>query len=130
MPNLAFVLILSGILLVYVEFVWVGKLVFGVTGAIAALSGATILASLPHTRLGMMLIAGAVLCFAMEAAVETKGIGGIAGSFLCGWGFWKFCAGEPSISPAVAFPLSAVFGIVTTGLLAIAKRARRNKISL
>jgi membrane-bound ClpP family serine protease len=127
LPNLAFLLICLGILLIYCEFVWVGKVVFGVFGAVCALAGTAALAAMPHTALGLALIAGSLICFAVEASLETSFVAGVAGSALWAFGFWKLFPAPMSISPLVAFPVSAFLGSVTTWLLWIAKRARRNK---
>jgi len=129
LPNVSFVLIVAGILIIYGEFIWVGKLIFGVTGSIAALVGLALLWRLPHTTLGISLLGASVVCFAIESAFETHWIAGISAAILWGWGFWRLCT-TPSVLPQLAFPVSAVFGFVTTALLSIAQRARRNKRSI
>ncbi len=123
-PNTAFLLITAGILLTYAEFIWVGRVIFGVAGAIMALTGIAAIAATPHPAItGVLLIAGAIIFFALEAAFETLYLAGILASALWAIGFLKLCP----ILPQVAFPVSALFGAITTWLLSIAKRARRNK---
>ncbi len=119
-----FVLLVAGILILYGEFIWVGKLVFGVSGAIVALAGLAMLWRLPHNTMDLVLIAGSMLCFFVEAGFETYWIGGTIGTVLFGWGFWRV------IPNAAIFPVSAVFGLITTWLLSISRRARGNKLSL
>ncbi len=127
MPNLAFLLICLGLLLIDCEFVWVGKVMFGVCGAVCALAGVAAFARMPHTALGIGLILGAVICFALEAGFETGFLAATAGSALWAFGFWKLCPAPQPVLPQIAFPVSAGLGAVTTWLLWIAKRARRNK---
>ncbi len=99
----------------------------GTLGGLCMVWGVAMLWRVPHTTLGCSLISGAVLCFAIEAWVQTKFIAGIVGTLLGAFGFWKFCAGEPRIVASVAFPISAVLGGVSLWVLGIAKQARANK---
>ena len=127
MTSFAFVLIVAGIILIYGEFIWLGRLVFGVVGAIVALAGVAMLTRVPHTALGMSLIGTSILCFVVDAAVETYWMAGVAATVLWAWGFWRLCPGADAMLPQVVFPVSLVFGALTTVLLSIAKLARRNK---
>jgi membrane-bound ClpP family serine protease len=129
LPNSAFVLIVVGVLLIYCEFVWVGKLIFGIVGAILAICGIEMLSRAPNTVLGISLIGGAIVCFVVEAAFRTYFVAGTIATLLLGWGFWKLYATPPCILPQLAFPISALFGGITTALLFAAKRARQNKHS-
>jgi len=114
----------GGILLIVCEFIWVGKVWFGVAGAICALSGVAAFSRMPHTNLGIELLLGSVVCFAVEAGFETFWIAGVLGSLLWAIGFHQL---QPSLLVPIVFPLSAIFGGVMTWLLSTAKRARRNK---
>ncbi len=118
-PDAAFLLIVAGILLAYGEFIWVGRVWFGVAGAICVLAGAAALHATPAVSL---LLLAAVICFLIEAAFETFRTAGVLGSALWAAGFWKL-----GVSPPVVLSVSAFFGGVTIWLLSIAKRARRNK---
>lgn len=127
LPNIAFGLLVAGILIAYGEFIWVGKLVFGVVGAVLALIGITLLAGLPHSWTGISLLAAAVGCFAVEAVFKAHWVAGMTGTALLGWGSWKLCRPPKSIAPLMAFPASLILGGVTTALLSVARRARENK---
>lgn len=127
MTSVAFVLIVTGLVLIYGEFIWVGKLVFGVAGAIVSLAGVAMLTHVPHTVFGMSLIGSSVLCFVLDAAIETYWTAGVAATALWAWGFWRLCPGADATLPWVVFPVSLLFGALTTVLLSIARQARRNK---
>ncbi len=114
-------------MLIYGEFIWVGKLIFGVVGALIALAGVSLLMRFPLTRFGMSLIGASILCFVVDAAVDTYWVAGVAGTVLWALGFWKLCRGVDAVLPQVVIPVSLIFGALTTVLLSIARRARRNK---
>jgi len=118
-PDAAFLLTVGGILLAYGEFIWVGKVWFGLAGAVCALAG---FSRMPLNSAGAVLILGAAVCFGLEAAFETFLSAGVLGSALWAAAFWRAGA-----SPPLVLCVSALFGGVTTWLLSIAKRARRNK---
>jgi membrane-bound ClpP family serine protease len=127
LTSVAFALIVGGLVLIYGEFIWVGKLIFGVVGALIALAGVSLLMRFPLTRFGMSLIGASILCFVVDAAVDTYWVAGVAGTVLWALGFWKLCRGVDAVLPQVVIPVSLIFGALTTVLLSIARRARRNK---
>jgi membrane-bound serine protease (ClpP class) len=129
-PNLAFVLTIFGILLVYCELIWMGRIVPGVAGALAVICGIYWLWQLQPGALGLELLAAAIACFALEACFRNYFVAGMAGTALLGCGFWKLFNQPPWIVAGLAFPMSALLGAVTTVLLEIARRARRNKRNL
>jgi membrane-bound ClpP family serine protease len=125
-PTAGLVLIVAGILLFYAELIWGAKLLLGVTGLISALVGWAQLWRIPHTSLGLGLLAGGLIAFLVEARFETRFAAAVSGSALLGCGFWKLCPAAP-IEPIAAFSLTAILGGITTWLLGVAKRGRRNK---
>jgi membrane-bound ClpP family serine protease len=129
-PNLAFVITIFGILLVYCEFIWMGKIVPGVAGVLLAMSGMYWLWQLQPAVLGLELLTAALACFALEACFKTYFAAGIVGTALLAFGFWKLYDEPPWIVAGLAFPMSALLGVATTVLLAIVRRARRNKRNL
>lgn len=128
-PNLAFVLLLSGVLLLYCEAVWIGKIIFGAAGSILLVIGVAGLWNLPHNALGLVLIGASVPVFLLEAVFSTYFLAGVAATGLLAAGFWKLCPAPFSIAPELVFPGSALFGLLTVTLFAVAKQARRNKKS-
>lgn len=127
MSNIAFLLIVGGVLLVYCELIWLGKLIFGVTGGLLMILGTALLWRLPHSGLGLALIGAAIVIFGLEARFRTHYLAGIAGSIFWAIGFWKLCPAPDEILPQVVFPVTVLFGGVSTFLLGVAKRARANK---
>ena len=109
-PNLAFVLTLFGLLLVYCEFVWPGKMVPGILGALMTMFGIYGLSGRSVSAIGTGLIAAGMVCFGLEAALQTYFIAGAAASILLACGFWKLYASPPWIVASLAFPLSLLFG--------------------
>jgi len=120
--NAAFLLIMAGLLLIYGEFIWVGKVWFGLAGSACALAGVAAFWGMPHATVGPVFLIGAVVFFLIESAFETFRAAGILGSALWAAGFWKL-----GVSPPVVLGISGLFGVLTIWLLSIAKRARRNK---
>ncbi len=129
-PNLAFVLTIFGILLVYCEFIWIGRIFPGIVGALATLCGMYWLWQLQPVALGLELLGAAIACFALEGLFKTYFVAGIVGTALVGLGFWKLYSEPPWIVAWLAFPMSALLGAATTLLLETARRGRRNKRNL
>ncbi len=129
MQNLSFVLLLGGVLLLYAELLWIGKIYLGTAGSILLLMGVSGLWKLPHNALGLVLIAASVSAFILEAFFRTNYLAGIAATILLAGGFWKLCPAPAAISPVLVFPSTALLGVLTVKLLAIAKQARQNKKS-
>ena len=127
MQNLAFIVIVLGLLLLCGEAIWLGKVYVGVAGAVLFLSGLAELLRLPHDSFGIYLLAAAVLCYGLEAAFRTYLLAGIAATILLAYGFLKLLPAPFAIAPEIVLPVTAAFGAVMLALFSIAKRARRNK---
>jgi membrane-bound serine protease (ClpP class) len=78
-PDLLFILLIVGILGLYVEFTHPGLIFPGVLGGIALLLFLTGAEVVPLNMLGILLIAGAVVLFVMEAKVTSHGALALAG---------------------------------------------------
>jgi len=126
-PNAAFALTIFGVLGIYCEFVWPGRIIPGFLGLAAALAGAFCLWRHSPTAAGLGLLGGALILFVLDAAVETFHIAGTLGTVALAAGFWKLFDKPPLISAGLAFSLSLVLGGVTILLNRGARRARRNK---
>lgn len=122
MQDFAFVLVLIGILLLYCEAIWIGRIYFGLMGAILIIVGFSFPWRIPVSPISLTLLACSLVCFGLEARFRMKLIGGIVATIALGGGAWKL-----GVSPSVAIPSSVLFGAVTILLLAIAKKARQNK---
>lgn len=126
-PNIAFVLLISGIFAIYGELIRPGRIVPGLTGAALALVGGHVLWRNSPAPFGLGLLAGAAALFAVEAFFDTYFLAGVLATGAAACGFCKLFPGHPEISPMLTIPLCLLFGIITVFLSRSAKRARRNK---
>lgn len=124
MPNVAFLLILSGVALIYCEFVLPGRIVFGAAGALSALCGLALLLRVPHPSAPIILLLIAACCFAMDAFIQTWFLACIAGTLLLAYAFSHL-----GVTPLLAYTATPLFGLGTAALNSVARRARRNKQS-
>jgi membrane-bound serine protease (ClpP class) len=128
-PNAAFLLLISGLLALYCELIWPGRIVPGVLGAAAALAGAWFLFRPPFHPAGLTLLAAAAVLLACEALTGPPFLPGILGTLALAAGFVLLLPPPRTLAPAAALPISVLFGAVSTLLARTAKRARRNKTS-
>lgn len=126
-PNVAFVLTIFGFCAIYWELVRPGQIYPGTLGAAAVLWGSYSLWRLAPTAVGLKLLAGAGVLFAVEACWNTRYLagGGAAAALVAGSS--NLFAGPGQITPYLALPLGLAFSALTIWFSAGAKRARRNK---
>ncbi len=126
-PNVPFLLAISGVLFIYVEFTRPGKVVPGLIGAcLLVVNGYSLWRDSPTPR-GLLLIATAAALFLLETFVNTRFVAPAAATVCLAFGAVLLFNPPSPIRPALAFTASIVFGL-TTGFLAYAARtARRNK---
>jgi membrane-bound serine protease (ClpP class) len=129
-PNIALLLLILGALGIYAEFSSPGLVLPGVLGAIALLLALAALAMFPIGWLGAALIILGLTFFVLEAKFATHGVltAGGAIALLLG-SLLLIDTPDPALrirfSMAVAVTLP--FALITSFLLSIAVRARRNK---
>jgi membrane-bound serine protease (ClpP class) len=116
-----------GVLGVYSELIWPGKIVPGIAGFGAAVAGGYFLWRLTPEPLGLSLLAIAVILFALDGALATFFMAGIAGTAALAYGFLVLFTAEQRISPVLVIPCCAALGTLTAALNGAARRARRNK---
>jgi membrane-bound serine protease (ClpP class) len=130
-PNIALLLVVLGVFGIYAEFCSPGLLAPGVMGALFLFLGFTALSRLPINRIGVAItILGLVLCV-LEARWPARGILTAAGALALVVGAAALIdpAGSgPRIHWSTAVALAIPFALVTSFLLSVAIRARRNKI--
>jgi membrane-bound serine protease (ClpP class) len=126
-PNGAFLLLIFGLLSVYCELIWPGRILPGVVGAAVALTGAYFLFRGPVQITGLALLGIGVLLLVTEALAAPYFLLGTLGTMALTAGFALLFPGPRRIAPGLAVPVSVLFGALTTLLAALAKRARRNK---
>jgi membrane-bound ClpP family serine protease len=125
LPNTAFLLLIAGVLLIYCEFIWVSKIIFGTAGALSILTGLALFDRLPHTSFSLWLTLGGVACFVVETVTRTYFLASILGTALLACGFWRL-----GVAPLLVLPGTLACGALTSLLLSIARRARQNKLGV
>lgn len=120
---------LLGILGMYCEFIWPGRIVPGLSGAAAVVCGCYFLSQYTLSGLGLALICIAAAFFIAEAVYRTYFLAGTMAMVCLAIGGCKLIYSGPGIRAGVAIPVSIVFGGVTIFLGSAAKRATRNKRS-
>jgi membrane-bound serine protease (ClpP class) len=130
-PNIALVLLVVGALSIYVEFCSPGLIVPGVLGGILVLLGLSAISVLPINWLGAALLGLAFALFALEVKFASHGILGLSGALAMVLGAVMLIASpvpELRVHWSTAIALALPFSAITVFLLAIAARARRNKV--
>ena len=128
-PTNAFLLLVCGILCIYSESVWPGRVIPGLVGGVLAISGTYFLWRNSPTAIGLLLIGGAVIFFVAEAFWRVDLVSGVAGLVALTCGFCLLFPAPQGIAVRLAIPVCVIFGAITIFLMYQAKRARRNKRS-
>ena len=129
-PGVAFVVFSIGMLAIYAEFNHPGAIVPGVVGAIMVVLAAYALHLLPTSYIALALILLSFVLFAMDAKFPTHGaltIGGIACLTLGGLLLVDGPIPQMRVKLWTALAVSIPFGLITTFLMTLALRARRQK---
>jgi membrane-bound serine protease (ClpP class) len=130
-PNIALLLMILGALGIYAEFSSPGLIAPGAIGSMLALLGLTSLALFPIDWLGSALILLGLAFFALEAKLGTHGIltaGGAIAMLLGSVMLIDTNVPELRIRWGTALAVTLPFALITSFLLSIALRARRNKV--
>ncbi len=130
-PNIAFMLVVLGALGIYAEFSSPGLVAPGVAGAILALLGLTALSMLPIDWLGAALVLAGLVFFVLEAKFVTHGVLTAGGALALTLGAVMLIntdVPEMRVRWSTALGLAIPFALITSFLLTIAVRARRNKV--
>ncbi len=130
-PNLAFMLLILGLVGIYVEFTNPGLIVPGVAGAILAILGLMALSVLPINWAGAALIVVGLVCFVLEAMIVSHGVLAIGGAIAMVIGAVMLVdTGVPelTINWGTAIGVTLPFALITVFLLQLAIRSYRYKI--
>ena len=132
-PDLAVLLLVAGMLLIYLEFHVPGTIIPGSLGTFCVLLALFGLSLLPlsHTAVALV-IAGAVL-MGLEFKLPSHGILALTGIVSLVFGLATLVdgpIGEMRVHPATAVAAGAGFGAITFLLAWLAIRARNNKVLL
>ncbi|HET6830743.1 MAG TPA: nodulation protein NfeD [Solirubrobacterales bacterium] len=130
-PNVAFLLLLIGLIGITLEILSPGAIIPGVLGAAALVLGLIGTLQLPVAAVGVALLVLAFALIIAEAHLPTGGLLGVAGiGALIAAGLLLFEDGDggSSVSPWVAVPVAIILG---GGVLAVGQRvlaARRREV--
>jgi membrane-bound serine protease (ClpP class) len=132
-PNLAVLILLAGVLLIYMEFNTPGTIIPGALGTLLLLLALFSLNLLPVRYTSLALIIGAIALMVLEAKFPSHGILATAGTVALILGTLTLVAGpipEMRVQLATAIATGLAFGLITTFLVRIAWRARQNKVMI
>jgi membrane-bound serine protease (ClpP class) len=130
-PNLAVLILVIGGLLIYLEFNTPGTIIPGALGTLLLLVALFALNLLPVHYTSVVLILGAFILMVLEAKIPSHGV-------LAGVGIIALVLGTMTLIDApipelrvhmtTAIATGVAFGFITTFLVRLAIRARRNKV--
>lgn len=132
-PNIALLFLVGGALLIYLEFNTPGTIVPGTLGTLMVLLAIFALNLLPIRYTAVLLLVAALVLLLLEAKFGGHGALAIAGIVCLTFGTLTLVAApipQMTVSPWVAFAISAAFGLITVWLVQLAFRARRRKARL
>ncbi len=130
-PNIAFLVLAVGALALYAEFNHPGAVIPGVVGVVFILLALFALNLLPTRYAAFTLIMAAFVLFVLEAKFATHGVLGLGGIACLTLGGLLLVDGpipEMRVKLWTALGVSIPLGVITVFLMAIALRARRNKV--
>ena len=130
-PNLAVLLLTAGALLIYLEFNAPGTIIPGALGTLMVVTALFALNLLPLRYTAVMLLFAALGLLLLEVKVPSHGILAVAGIVCMVTGLLTLVAGpipDLEVRFATALGVGTGFGLITTFLVRIALRARRNKV--
>lgn len=130
-PNLAYLLLIMGLLGLYFEFAHPGAILPGVLGGICLILAFFALQILPINYAGLALILLAILFFILEVKIHTHGflsIGGVL-AMLIG-SIMLIRTNVPELKPSlnIIIPVALGISLVFIFLVTIAARALRKKV--
>jgi membrane-bound serine protease (ClpP class) len=132
-PNLALLILVAGVLLIYVEFNSPGTIVPGSLGALCVLLALFALNLLPLRYTAVALLLAALILIVLEVKYTSHGVLALAGICSMILGSLTLVAApipELTVHWPTAVALALAFGGITVVLLRLAIRARRNKSKL
>jgi len=129
-PNLAFILLMIGLLGLYFEFSHPGAILPGVLGGISLLLAAFAFQILPINYVGLGLIILAVILFILEIKVQSFGmlaVGGIAAMIIGSLMLVKSPIAELRPSLVFVLPVVLALSLIVLFLLTLVFRAHRRR---
>jgi membrane-bound serine protease (ClpP class) len=131
-PNVAFLLLLIGLLGLALEVLSPGTIIPGAIGTVALILGIIGAIHLPVAALGVLLLIAGIAMIVAEAHLPTAGILGVLGvAALIGGGLLIFDTGTDQIevSPALVIGVAGVLGLATVFVGGKAMQARHRPVA-
>jgi membrane-bound serine protease (ClpP class) len=129
-PNMAFIILVIGVLALYVEFNHPGAVLPGVVGMICILLAVFALNILPTRYAALAMIVAAFALFALEAKFQSHGVLGVGGVVTMVMGGLLLVDGpipEMRVHLITALAVSLPFGVITVFLMSLALKAYKQK---
>jgi membrane-bound serine protease (ClpP class) len=128
-PNIAFILLIAGLLGLYIEFSTPGAIAPGIAGALLLLFGLSALSVLPISWLGVSLLLLGLALLLAEAFVTSHGVLGIGGAIAFVFGALLLVEGPPGvrISFGTAMGVGVPFAAISVLLATLAVRSQKEK---
>jgi len=130
-PNIAVLILVAGVLLIYLEFNVPGTIIPGAIGTLLVVTALFALNLLPLRYTAIMLLIAALVLLLLEVKAPSHGILATAGVACLVTGLLTLVAGpipELQVKLATALGVGTGFGLITVFLVRIALHARRNKV--
>jgi membrane-bound serine protease (ClpP class) len=130
-PNLAVLILLAGALLIYLEFHVPGTIIPGALGTLMVVLALFSLNLLPVRYTALALIVAALVLMVLEAKFPSHGVLALGGTAALILGMLTLVAGpipQMRVQLTTAVAAGLAFGLITTVLVRLAWRARRNKL--
>jgi membrane-bound serine protease (ClpP class) len=125
-PNLAFLLLIAGILGLYWELHAPGAILPGAIGIVLLCAAVFGLWENSPTWYGSVLILSALLFLATEVKFSSHGASGLVGAILLAFGALTLVSGPRRIQPVLVIAVSMALCSITIFLGYLGVRARRN----
>jgi membrane-bound serine protease (ClpP class) len=127
-PNIAFLLLVFGILGLYIEFTQPGFIIFGVAGGICLILALFAINLLPVNYAGVLLIILAMALFILEAMYVSHGVLAVGGVISMVLGAMMMIEAPPipemRVRMDLAFAVAIPFAVITILLLRLVLRSR------
>jgi membrane-bound serine protease (ClpP class) len=132
-PNIAYLLLMAGILGLYMEFSHPGVIFPGVAGAIALLLALTSFQILPINYAGLLLMLLGIALLVGEAFLPSFGVLGIGGAIALGLGsllLFDTATSDLAVDPSIVFTAVATLSGLMLVLGYLVFKSQRRKLTL
>jgi membrane-bound serine protease (ClpP class) len=128
-PDVAVLLLIVGVLLIYLEFNVPGTIVPGAIGVLCFLLALFAFNMLPIRHTAVLLLIGAVVLILLEVKFTSHGLLALAGTVCLIFGLLTLVDGPPEmrVHTSTALAVGLTFGTITFILAYLGLKARRNK---